>query len=755
VAKQHFNPVTDVCLIALVCFLLGTVEFPGILSGAQIFENHDLRHVEFVYRRFFLDALRTGEFPAFFPNAGLGLSLFANPHYKVLYPSNLLVLAWNDLVYGLHVDHFVHYGVLGAGWASAVFAMGLDRRAAWFTSIALCASGIVWSSHYRVEMASMAWTGWMIWAVLNFKNTQSKTHAFVYAVASGLFVAWMFLGGNPELILFTGISALWAMNILQTPWPADQPRKFHLMKAAFAGALISLAICAPILWVSRDVVPLTVRAAGFNLKTIFQHGQSPGSLFEFLTSIRRDVVEDPKWLANLGAGFDRPWYLDSRVGVFPVIAFLVGLRQMSSRYRTAAGLLTLCLLLLALTPFVPVMETIWRHFDFIRMFRYTGKFFRYAYLSMIPLIAFGMHHMVKALDARGLAGARICWLLTIATVFQLIENRPAPNLLPANHVDTDRAGYAKAFVEKNKARSSDGPARVLSCMKDDAHAPGIEIPWVDFRATGIAMAKGWDAAEIPMIRAFDCDWMDSWFILRLFGITHVVRPGGIVFSGLGSLAATIPPSFPAAAEHYIPSDQRIWADHEKSVFAIPRSGPRIGHVLHDIRLIPYEKVRRIEPDDDYNLDFPETLDAIKSGLVTIDSDFALGEDGRPSHIQRLTREIWPQKPGSKKIEPVTLDVGPLSQSIVANPSSSSSGFLVLPWVATPGWRARVDGVPVPVYRANQSLMAMWLNPGKHKIRLDFWPEGLGTLIMVSVATQFAVTCLLIYQAMKHGIKNIH
>lgn len=752
-------------LIGLGCFLVGVVDFPEVLTGTKVFENHDLRHVEFVFRKFFLGALKSGELPAFFPDAGLGLSLFANPHYKVLYPANLPVMAWDDLVYGLHFDHFLHYAVLGAGWAAAVFAMGLSQPVAWFTSLSVCASGIVWSSHYRVEIASMAWTGWLVWGLLRSMQGPENKLAIFYPVASGLFTAWMFLGGNPELIFFTLVSTILAMASSRTPLTGGRVMAVRIFQTSIVSGIIALVVCLPVLWVSRDVVPLTVRAAGFNLKTIFQHGQSPGSLFEFLTSIPREVAEDPKWLSSLGGGFDRPWYVDARIGIFPVLSFLAGLRLLSPRYRLTASVAFTGCLVLAMAPFIPGMELIWRHIDFMRLFRYTGKYFRYAYLFTIPVAAAGMEQMVRLLSRRGYAGGRVCLLLTIVTVFQLIDNRPRAALLERHLREPGGDGHAARVISELPATASAGDARILSCMRDDLHSPGQEIPWYDFRAAGVAMAKGWDAAEIPMIRAFDCDWMDSWFILRLFGITHVLTPGGIKFKDPDNQFATLNTPVQSAREHYIPNDLRIAVDHEKAVFAIPESGPRLGHFIREAKFIRHKVQPLVQPDEDYNISFPETLDAIRAGLVSVESGFALGTNGRPLLDLADKDHSSPERPGvtppscaegvcPPDLQPVPLDTGRRAQSIRAVASRATEGFLVLPWVATPGWRATIDGNPAKILRANQALMALRIPAGQHEIRLSFWPAGLMPLLVCSILIQCAGVIWLLHESLNGRIFRV-
>lgn len=69
------------------------------------------------------------------------------------------------------------------------------------------------------------------------------------------------------------------------------------------------------------------------------------------------------------------------------------------------------------------------------------------------------------------------------------------------------------------------------------------------------------------------------------------------------------------------------------------------------------------------------------------------------------------------------------------------GVLILSEVWYPGWEARVDGLPVPIYRADGLLRAVYLQPGTHTVEFSYAPwtvnaglalSALGWLVFVSV-----------------------
>jgi hypothetical protein len=69
------------------------------------------------------------------------------------------------------------------------------------------------------------------------------------------------------------------------------------------------------------------------------------------------------------------------------------------------------------------------------------------------------------------------------------------------------------------------------------------------------------------------------------------------------------------------------------------------------------------------------------------------------------------------------------------------GYLVISDVWHPGWRARLDGVPVPLYRTNYALMGVRIGPSKHELVLEFRPSHWAAALGVSLASGAAVLLL--------------
>ena len=71
-------------------------------------------------------------------------------------------------------------------------------------------------------------------------------------------------------------------------------------------------------------------------------------------------------------------------------------------------------------------------------------------------------------------------------------------------------------------------------------------------------------------------------------------------------------------------------------------------------------------------------------------------------------------------------------------SSKNGGVVVFSEIYYPGWNATVDGVEVPVGRANYILRAISVKPGSHKVVLDFHPKS----VSVTEAIAYIATAIL-------------
>jgi hypothetical protein len=76
--------------------------------------------------------------------------------------------------------------------------------------------------------------------------------------------------------------------------------------------------------------------------------------------------------------------------------------------------------------------------------------------------------------------------------------------------------------------------------------------------------------------------------------------------------------------------------------------------------------------------------------------------------------------------------------VTARADASAPALLVLSDMYYDGWEALVDGSPVPLYRANYALRAVWLPAGSHTVEVVYRPRPFLLGGAVSLATLLAL-----------------
>lgn len=83
--------------------------------------------------------------------------------------------------------------------------------------------------------------------------------------------------------------------------------------------------------------------------------------------------------------------------------------------------------------------------------------------------------------------------------------------------------------------------------------------------------------------------------------------------------------------------------------------------------------------------------------------------------------------------------------------SSTNNYLVLSELYYPGWKAYVDGIKIPIQRANYLLRAIPLKPGKHKIKFVYSPKSFWLGASISGLTLAFIGVIFFIKRKKYNI----
>jgi hypothetical protein len=202
---------------------LATVLLPGLmllpawrLSGLGAGEDDILYY--YPARVLFGQFARAGQWPWFNPWTGLGRPFLADPQTAVFYPTTwLFVLAPPLAAYAGSL--WLHYGLAVAGAYRLLRSDRADRCAALFGGIAFAFGGFLLAhrAHFTMQHAA-AWLPWLVWAWRRYllAPTAAKRSQCVLrgVVASGL-SAGQCLAGHVQI---AAISMVGAAVIVLTEW---------------------------------------------------------------------------------------------------------------------------------------------------------------------------------------------------------------------------------------------------------------------------------------------------------------------------------------------------------------------------------------------------------------------------------------------------------------------------------------------------------------------------------------------------------
>ena len=135
-------------------------------------------------------------------------------------------------------------------------------------------------------------------------------------------------------------------------------------------------------------------------------------------------------------------------------------------------------------------------------------------------------------------------------------------------------------------------------------------------------------------------------------------------------------------------------------------------------------------------DAAETIAAMRAPAFQPDTTVILSES--------------PNLQGEKTAEGETVEIVTYApEHVVLDVEATGDGYLVLTDTYYPGWRARVDGEEVPIFRANLTSRAVELPAGRHRVEFEYRPRVLYLGLAISLGSLLLVVFGLIWTALRH------
>lgn len=742
---RRLGPWPPLALAALVAGILAPV-----LSGHATFFYRDVHWVWYPWFESLARGLAEGAWPLWDPHPGFGQPALANPAYQVAYP-----LAWPAWVLpGHHAYAFyvlVHLWLAGFGTACLVRSWGGTRLAAAFSGALWVTSGPLLSfANLHHHLGGLCWAPWVLWAIERACQAPGRGRG----VALGGVVGLQLLAGSADMVVMTALLAGLRLLLALREGPGSPPPRASLLATLVVGAAVGAAVAAAQWLPTLALVGATarVRLGAANLFWSLH----PLSLLDFLASAAvagPDLAEDVRRVV-----FDsrEPFvpYLYLGASTVPLVALGLWRGTGPGRLLVAGGLpLFLVLALGRHTPLYPLLSEL----PPFSMLRYPVKYV--GPLALLWATAAGLG--LDAACRRWPAGAqrRVRWVvaacgllagLAAALAGSLASGWPgwlaagaAQQPVVATLVRSAAALAAGSLLLALLASRSGGSAlpALMACLALAdltpvarqalllapralaAHRPA----WVAHQAQGTRFYSRLPAGRDARLKPTPPGWSRNWWwtlgVQELivppiggrwgFGGSYDGDPVGLAPQPLNWLTRAVQDGWggPRAlrllqlgAVQLVVSldDEGAWLGPARAFDSAFQGPVRLSTVPDTLpRALLVEGARVVEDG--------EALELLSR------TDFDLGRwvllaSGQP-------RPPGPDSPGVVRV----LDRRADRVALEVEARRPAHLLLVETWEA--GWLAWLDGVPVPVQRANLLFRAVAVPAGRHRVEMRYRPRA--------------------------------
>ena len=757
-------------LAVLVLFLLRDFVF-----GDAVFYKRDIHAAWHPQVEAFVRAVAEGSWPLWDPSPGFGQPLLADPSAQILYP-----FTWLNLV----LPPWTYYTVFVAAhaWFSACGMALLARRQGLSPAAGLLAGSLWLLSAPFVSLfdlwhhfASAAWMPWVMLAAEQAFASRRPRSAVLFGVAAG----FQLLAGSADVAMMTALLVAADLATRHVSWRrAAGPENRRLLLAAALAVAVAVGLAAGSWFTAAAASRGTLRWTFAEQSRTYWSVHPIGALEVLLPWKPAALPLAAEWHAKVSESrepFLASLYLG--VGTWALAALAFGLAGRDRRVLVLA-LAGLAALLIALGRHAPFYEVLVNVLPPLRVLRYPVK-------AMV-LVAFATSLCAgHGLDrwrggARPLPAIIVLVLVAVGAAAMVMARAPIAHHLLRASVPDRAAALAPAVTSVAAAgvvavlllalalfpRSRPGVAADtgalagLVAVADLAvrhRQPSPAAPGALYRERPAVLEL---LRRTPQARAFVYDYT-IYNPQRRHPALRVV-PEGWTAGAAAALASQISLSPETAGRWRVDTG---WNVDGRGLFpldlarlgglALSLEGDRLhrllrlGGITHVIafheegfdRLQPLATLPTLwnRPLRVYTVPDPlprtYAVGAARAvgGGTPIDALFEPGFDpSREVILDRVTTPPFAFGPvGASRV------VERRADRVVLEAEMEAPGYVVLLDGFAEGWRARIDGRPAALLRANAVFRAVAVPPGRHRIEMTYRPSWCLIGLGLSAATAAA------------------
>jgi hypothetical protein len=688
-------------LAPAVLLILQAAFFWRAATLRGFFAHSDICYFFEPAKAFMHESLRAGRLPLWSPYIFCGYPIAAEGQIAAFYPPSLFIswlLPSPAAVNWLLISHLM---LAGASMYFLCRAMGLMPFAAWLSGLVLSFSGYLFAHLHHVSLVCAA--AWLPLVLLAVEISWERRSPALAVLAAAAWAASA-LCGHPQTLFHVSLTVLfwvgWRMLISRSK---GEPG--HIRRAA------ALVLAVFILGAGLAAVQLFLTA---ELSALAPHGER-GTL-EYVTSfslLPRHLagLVWPNWQGtpafNTYTGERYYWEYVLYIGLAPLLLALVGCSDRRGRMWAGFALLALVLALAKGNPLYLALRFVPGFSEFRVPARYV---FLFTFAAAI-LAGYGWQVVARSRPLVG-AGRRTAVAAAVAL------------LCTVDLLWFDRTLAPVAAPEVYEARP-----RVVEALKQDMEwgrsfiAPPITI-YADW-----APQEGW--AGNP----------NGWLEARVYLPASVPQSYGL--ASTGGYAGFVDPrhtlffdaaSAEVAQAHTLELYSLVGTRHFVVGPAVPMPAPG----LPSAEVLPF----RVYLNE---AAFPRafvarTVVAAPGPTEALQLTFGLAQEAklRDVAIARGLPEGWSASASSADILEIE-EIRP--ENIIVRARADGSALVILNERWDPGWSARIDGEPAPLFEVDSVLMGAPIPSGEHAVEFLYRPRGLVVGRTMSLAS--LAVCVLI------------
>jgi hypothetical protein len=400
-ARTWFVPSLVIVAAPLILFA------PLIFTGRVLYWGTTI--LQFAeWRQLVGDALRSGHFPLWTDAVGNGFPLLANLQSAVLYPFNVLFLAF-PVERALGYSVILHLMLAGGFMYGYARHLELNRPASLVAALSYSLSAFLVSRAQFPSMVSCAaWLPLLFWLTDRVVDRRRVADALLL----GLVIAIQFFAGHAQLWYY----GLWALALYtlyrgtEQFFNSENRRSSRAVWGTWALMLFAVVVgglaAAAQLLPTAELARWSQRAGGAGTDYAMTYSFWPWRL---ITLAVPDFFGNPAWGDFWGYG--NYWEDAGYIGLLPLLlalaAIAVWLRRHNSRGATVEGqaggaalsrvpffaVLAVAALTLALGRNLPIYPFVFRHVPGFGLFQAPARFLYWYTFAGALLAGVGLHHL--------------------------------------------------------------------------------------------------------------------------------------------------------------------------------------------------------------------------------------------------------------------------------------------------------------------------------------------------------------------------